>query len=167
MFWIPMIIKAPVSAHLMNLLYTNICSFMFSLGFTAYFILENNLPLQSALDSRRMVLTDVRMITNDNFGTVYLHLPAVFEITRLFRGRVKHLFTCLLGCWPNLLHVFVSAPLRDAPEAHLPSWLLWVLPIRPPPHHVSLHHFSMYRSELNSKTSLPQSCLFLKVSQLW
>ncbi|XP_037829709.1 inactive dipeptidyl peptidase 10 isoform X2 [Kryptolebias marmoratus] len=33
----------------------------------AYFILENNLPLQSALDSRRMTLTDVRMITSDSF----------------------------------------------------------------------------------------------------
>ncbi|XP_013874029.1 inactive dipeptidyl peptidase 10 [Austrofundulus limnaeus] len=33
----------------------------------AYFILENNLPLQSALESRRTILTDVRMITNDNF----------------------------------------------------------------------------------------------------
>ncbi|XP_041835070.1 inactive dipeptidyl peptidase 10-like isoform X2 [Melanotaenia boesemani] len=33
----------------------------------SYFILENNLPLQSALATRRTTLTDIQMITNDNF----------------------------------------------------------------------------------------------------
>nr|XP_054592726.1 inactive dipeptidyl peptidase 10 isoform X3 [Nothobranchius furzeri] len=33
----------------------------------SYFILENNLPLRSALDSRRRTLTEIRTITNENF----------------------------------------------------------------------------------------------------
>ncbi|XP_040887999.1 inactive dipeptidyl peptidase 10-like [Toxotes jaculatrix] len=33
----------------------------------SYFILENNLPLRSALETKRTIQTDIRMITNDNF----------------------------------------------------------------------------------------------------
>ncbi|XP_069020409.1 inactive dipeptidyl peptidase 10-like isoform X2 [Embiotoca jacksoni] len=33
----------------------------------SYFILENNVPLQAALDTRRMIQTDIRIITNNNF----------------------------------------------------------------------------------------------------
>ncbi|KAK2857085.1 hypothetical protein Q5P01_005820 [Channa striata] len=33
----------------------------------SYFILENNLPLRSALETKRMIQTDFRLITNDNF----------------------------------------------------------------------------------------------------
>ncbi|KAM9766272.1 inactive dipeptidyl peptidase 10-like isoform 2-T2 [Menidia menidia] len=33
----------------------------------SYFILENNLPLRAALETRRTTLTDIRMISNDNF----------------------------------------------------------------------------------------------------
>uniref|UniRef100_A0A8D0AVT7 Inactive dipeptidyl peptidase 10-like n=1 Tax=Sander lucioperca TaxID=283035 RepID=A0A8D0AVT7_SANLU len=32
-----------------------------------YFILENNLPLRSALETKKMIQTEIRMITNDNF----------------------------------------------------------------------------------------------------
>lgn len=42
-------------------------------SFAAYFILENNLPLRSALETKRMIQTDIRMISNDNFGTNDLH----------------------------------------------------------------------------------------------
>ncbi|XP_023282846.1 inactive dipeptidyl peptidase 10-like isoform X1 [Seriola lalandi dorsalis] len=33
----------------------------------SYFILENNLPLRSALETKRTIQTDIRIITNDNF----------------------------------------------------------------------------------------------------
>ncbi|XP_038577657.1 inactive dipeptidyl peptidase 10-like isoform X2 [Micropterus salmoides] len=33
----------------------------------SYFILENNLPLRSVLEAKRMIQTEIRMITNDNF----------------------------------------------------------------------------------------------------
>ncbi|XP_026217549.1 inactive dipeptidyl peptidase 10-like isoform X2 [Anabas testudineus] len=33
----------------------------------SYFVLENNDPLRSALDTKRLIQTDIRMITNDNF----------------------------------------------------------------------------------------------------
>ncbi|XP_018516673.1 inactive dipeptidyl peptidase 10 isoform X3 [Lates calcarifer] len=33
----------------------------------SFFILENNLPLRSALETKRTIQTDIRMITNDNF----------------------------------------------------------------------------------------------------
>ncbi|XP_028988707.1 inactive dipeptidyl peptidase 10-like isoform X2 [Betta splendens] len=33
----------------------------------SYFVLENNLPLRSALETKRMIQTDIRMIANDNF----------------------------------------------------------------------------------------------------
>ncbi|XP_030604542.1 inactive dipeptidyl peptidase 10-like isoform X3 [Archocentrus centrarchus] len=33
----------------------------------SYFVLENNLPLRSALETKRMIQTDIRMITNDKF----------------------------------------------------------------------------------------------------
>uniref|UniRef100_A0A8C4ISM3 Inactive dipeptidyl peptidase 10 n=1 Tax=Dicentrarchus labrax TaxID=13489 RepID=A0A8C4ISM3_DICLA len=45
--------------------------------FTAYFILENNLPLRSALETKKTIQTEIRMITNDNFGTNYLYLTAL------------------------------------------------------------------------------------------
>lgn len=35
--------------------------------FTAYFILENNLPLRSALETKKRIQSEIRMIANDNF----------------------------------------------------------------------------------------------------
>lgn len=43
----------------------------------AYFILENNLPLRSALETKKTVHTEIRTITNENFGTNYLQLTPV------------------------------------------------------------------------------------------
>uniref|UniRef100_A0A8D0ARX6 Inactive dipeptidyl peptidase 10-like n=1 Tax=Sander lucioperca TaxID=283035 RepID=A0A8D0ARX6_SANLU len=37
-----------------------------------YFILENNLPLRSALETKKMIQTEIRMITNDNFDEEHL-----------------------------------------------------------------------------------------------
>ncbi|XP_063733593.1 inactive dipeptidyl peptidase 10-like isoform X1 [Eleginops maclovinus] len=34
----------------------------------SYFILENNLPLRSALETKKRIQTEIRMITNDNFA---------------------------------------------------------------------------------------------------
>uniref|UniRef100_A0A665TVY2 Dipeptidylpeptidase IV N-terminal domain-containing protein n=1 Tax=Echeneis naucrates TaxID=173247 RepID=A0A665TVY2_ECHNA len=49
----------------------------------SYFILENNLPLRSALETKRTVQADIRIITNDNFGTTPLPLPAVLLDTSM------------------------------------------------------------------------------------
>ncbi|XP_037552726.1 inactive dipeptidyl peptidase 10 [Nematolebias whitei] len=51
----------------------------------SYFILENNLHLQSALNSRRTTLTDVRMITSDNFELpLKLTFPPDFSESYLY-----------------------------------------------------------------------------------
>uniref|UniRef100_A0A8C2X2F0 Uncharacterized protein n=1 Tax=Cyclopterus lumpus TaxID=8103 RepID=A0A8C2X2F0_CYCLU len=48
-----------------SLIYMHIIIISFIL--TAYFILENNLPLRSALETKKRTQTEIRMITNDDF----------------------------------------------------------------------------------------------------
>lgn len=69
--------------------------------FTAYFVLENNLPLRSALETKRMIRTE---LTNTTFGTNYLHLTAVLvcELHEI----IEPLRACLSLC--TCRHVCVS-----------------------------------------------------------
>lgn len=85
------------------------------LSFTAYFVLENNLPLRSELETKRMIRTE---ITNTTFGTNYLHLTAVLCVwaswdnwatprvndTSVFES--VHLSSCLCVC----ACIFLSSP---------------------------------------------------------
>ncbi|KAM9328354.1 inactive dipeptidyl peptidase 10-like [Pholidichthys leucotaenia] len=51
----------------------------------SYFILENNLPLRSVLETKRMIQTDIRMITNDNFELpLKLFYPSDFSESFLY-----------------------------------------------------------------------------------
>lgn len=108
-----------------------------------------------------MIQTDIRMITNDNFGTNYLHLTAVL-VCDLLRWKITCLCVCLCAHLSSFLCICLAAvptsfihlslsfrspsanvslfSHRAASEAHLSSWLLWVLPLWPSPYCVSLSH---------------------------
>lgn len=120
----------------------------------AYFILENNLPLRAALETKRMIQTDIRMISNDNFGTNYLHFNSRVSLWSSFRENDVSLYVrvclqlsvlcvCLFSVC-SFIHLSLSfSPLlsrRAASEAHLSPWLLWVLPLWPSPYCVSRSH---------------------------
>lgn len=105
---------------------------------TAYFILENNLPLRSALEAKKRIQTEIRTISNDDFG---IRRPQCACIS------------VPLGPVRSFSLTSPSRPHRAAAEAHLSSRLHRVLPLRPPArcvsHNPSLHlHLSTISTAL-------------------
>lgn len=105
---------------------------------TAYFILENNLPLRSALEAKKRIQTEIRTISNDDFG---IRRPQCACIS------------APLGPVRSFSLTSPSRPHRAAAEAHLSSRLHRVLPLRPPArcvsHNPSLHlHLSTISTAL-------------------